>query len=145
MTDHSLRDISAPFFGRLLISFNFWGWALWKIFAPDPAILSPFEKGYSGAIRYDLLAFMVVEILGGLMLLLGWKTRFACVLLMVYLVPVTFFLHAFWVYHGHEQTMHALEFVNDIAIYGALILLLATGPGKWSYDELSRRKHNAKK
>jgi putative oxidoreductase len=75
-----------------------------------------------------------MEIVGGIMLLLGWHNRVACGILMIFLLPTTFIVHAFWSFEGPEVTLQLSNFLQNLAIYGGLILLFCHGPGRWSID-----------
>src|SRR5256885_487719 len=50
-----------------------------------------------------LLGAIVVEMGGGLALLLGCQTRAAAAALFLFLIPTTLIFHNFWAYQGQEQ------------------------------------------
>jgi putative oxidoreductase len=84
----------------------------------------------------------VLLVLGGLSVLLGFAPRVGLALLVVFLVPVTYVMHAFWNI-GDEQ-MRALEMVNfmkNMALTGAALGLMAV-PVPWplGIDALMRRR-----
>jgi len=123
-----------PLLGRLLLS---------QIF-----ILSGISKlmNWSGTEAYMaaqgmplvpllLLGATVVEILGGLSLLLGWQARWGAFIVFLYLIPTTLIFHNFWAYHGAEQQMQMINFMKNLAIMGGLLMMAANGPGLWSVDE----------
>src|SRR4051812_24351712 len=65
----------------------------------------------------------VMAILGGLSILLGYKTKFGALLLIAFLLPVTFSMHAFWsVTDPMQQQMQMAMFMKNMALTGAAIL-----------------------
>jgi len=49
-----------------------------------------------------LSAAILIELAGGLSLLLGWFTRWSATLLFLYLIPTTLIFHNFWAYTGAQ-------------------------------------------
>jgi putative oxidoreductase len=78
---------------------------------------------------------IVVELVGGLMLLAGWKTRWTALALAVFTLGATFFFHNFWAYPADQQMMQTLLFNKNIAIVGGLLFAYAFGPGRYSVDK----------
>lgn len=72
---------------------------------------------------------IVLELVGGLMIVVGWKTRWAALALAVFLVPVTFLFHPFW-----SAPAEFNAFWKNIAILGGMLVLWAHGPGRLSVD-----------
>lgn len=70
-----------------------------------------------------------VELIGGLMILVGFKTKCAAVLLLLFTIVATIFGHQFWI--DPSQQTHALK---NLAIMGALLMLAASGAGAYSLD-----------
>lgn len=72
---------------------------------------------------------IVVEILGGLSLLVGCKFRSGAALLALYLIPVT------WIFHRNfADPMQMIQFLKNLAILGGLCLAATSGPGRFSCD-----------
>lgn len=104
--------------------------------------------GWAGTVAYagskgvppSLLAGAVaLEILGGLSLLAGWKTRWGVAALLVFLVPVTLVFHGFWAYQGMESHLQQIQFMKNLSIGGGLVAVLGAGPGVLSVDGWLRR------
>src|SRR5207302_8900156 len=55
-------------------------------------------------IPFFLAAATLVELAGGLSLLLGFKARLGALALLLYLIPVTLTFHNFWTYPPDQQT-----------------------------------------
>src|SRR5580658_3175445 len=78
------------------------------------------------------LVTVVVQLGGGLSLLLGIEARLGALLLSLFLVPVTVLYHPFWNRSGAEFVAEADHFVSNLAIIGGLVAILAVGGGHLS-------------
>ena len=72
------------------------------------------------------VAAILVEVMGGLSLVLGFYARWGAVALFIYMVPTTLIFHL-----GPEQR---IQFLKNLAIMGGLLQLAACGPGELSLD-----------
>jgi putative oxidoreductase len=104
--------------------------------------------GWSGTVAYVaskgvpqplLVVATALEILGAASILVGWKTRWGAVALIVFLVPVTLVFHNFWAYQGAEVQAQTVNFLKNVAIAGGLMGILGAGPGALSLDARSAR------
>lgn len=86
----------------------------------------------------DTLLYGAIFLLvtGGLMVLLGYRSTLGVILLLVYWVPVTFLVHAFWTYPKVEMRIQSILFMKDIAIIGGLLMLAGKGSGRYSMKRL---------
>jgi putative oxidoreductase len=109
-------------FGRILLSLLFILSALSKIGAWGPLVEQLAAKGIPYA-PFFLGAALVIELIGGLTLLLGWQARLSAWLLFVYLIPTTGIMHNFWAYTGEEQQVQLVNFLKNLAIMGGLLLV----------------------
>ncbi len=82
---------------------------------------------------YGAILFLV---LGGLMVLLGYRTSLGAILLLLYWAPVTFIVHDFWEFPRDQIRMQSILFMKDIAIIGGLLMLLGKGSGRYSIKRL---------
>jgi putative oxidoreductase len=76
----------------------------------------------------------VLELAGGIGLMLGFQTRLSALALIVFMVPVTLIMHDFWQFEGQEQTQEIINFMKNLTITGGLVFVLASGGGGWSLD-----------
>jgi putative oxidoreductase len=83
------------------------------------------------------IAFLIV---GSASLTLGLWARLGASLLLVFLVLATYYFHAFWNLEGQEAQMQQIQFMKNLALMGAMLFVIANGPGKMSLDELAGRK-----
>lgn len=90
-----------------------------------------------------------VLVLGGLLLLLGYRVALGVSLLLMYLIPTTFIVHSFWndpvdcyltvsCMEGQElyRRMQGVFFMKNLAIIGGLLMVWMNGSGKWSVKRL---------
>ena len=77
---------------------------------------------------------MLIEIFGGLAMLLGFRTRWAALALAVFTLAATFVFHAFWSAPADAAMVQQLMFWKNIAITGGLLGFAAHGAGGWSLD-----------
>jgi putative oxidoreductase len=80
-------------------------------------------------------AALVVELVAAVMLVLGWKARWAAVALAAFTVLASYFFHNFWALPEAQQMTQQLFFMKNVTIIGGLVLLVAFGPGAWSVDK----------
>ena len=78
---------------------------------------------------------ILIELGGGISVVLGFKTRFWAWIMFLYLIPVTYKVHAFWTEAGDARTDDMIHLLKNLSIMGALLLLAAYGPGPLSVDE----------
>ena len=81
------------------------------------------------------VATVVIELGAGLMLVFGWKARWAALLLAVFTAIVTFFFHNFWAVPEAQKMMEQITFLKNLALIGGLLLVMAFGPGRLSVDK----------
>jgi len=82
---------------------------------------------------------IVLEVVGGLSILLGYRARWGALLLIVFLVPATFIFHAFWTLPAEAQQMQMILFMKNISMLGALIFITINGAGPASLDRRAGR------
>jgi putative oxidoreductase len=83
-----------------------------------------------------LIGSSILLIVGGIMLLIGYRVRLASFLLLLYWVPLTFIIHSWWNDPAEIQREQSVLFIKNIAIMGALLLLIVNGSGRYSVRRL---------
>jgi putative oxidoreductase len=78
---------------------------------------------------------IAIEIGGGLLLLIGWKTRWISWLLIAFVAVATFMAHRFWAVDAAQYANQLNNFLKNIAVIGGLLMLVAHGPGSASVDK----------
>lgn len=114
--------------GRVLLSLIFVMSAIHKITAWNETAEQMTQAGVP-AVPLMLAGAIVFELCGGLSLMLGVKARFGAVLLILFLIPTTYFFHDFWSHEGQEQQTQMIQFMKNLAILGGLFLVAGLGPG----------------
>jgi putative oxidoreductase len=89
----------------------------------------------SGMPAPKLLALLasLFALLGGLGVALGFRVEIGAMLLLLFLVPITLTVHPFWKYSNPEESAnHKAHFMKNVALIGATLFILYTGPGPFS-------------
>ena len=79
----------------------------------------------------------VFELVAGLAIAIGFKARWAALLLAGFTLLASFLYHAYWSAPADQQMVVQLLFMKNMAIVGGLLVLTALGAGPASID--SRR------
>ena len=82
---------------------------------------------------FALLAGLV-EFFGALCVLLGFKTRYAALLMALFALIAAFIGHPFWSVPAAEVRNQTAHFWKDITILGGFLVLFVSGPGALSID-----------
>ena len=77
---------------------------------------------------------ILVELGGGLALIVGWKARWAALLLAAFTVLASVVFHNFWTMTGDAAMTNMLFFYKNVAVIGGLLMVFAFGPGRLSVD-----------
>ena len=102
-------------------------------------------SGFAGTVGYiqsvglpfptlGALIALVVEVLCGLALVVGFGTRVAALILAIFTLVASFFFHPYWNVSADQQLIPFLLFYKNVAVVGGLLILAAFGPGAWSLD-----------
>ncbi len=119
------------FIGRIMISLLFFSMGFSQIvnFGETCRLIKvlgfPFESSIC------VLGIML-NLTGGIFLMLGYKYKVGILFLMIVIAPSTFLFH-----FSYEQQ---INFLRNMAVFGGLISLSAMGPGKFSIGNSGRRK-----
>ncbi len=127
----------APLAGRILLAIIFLLSGFNKFAAWDQTAGYMASKGMP-LVPFFLVCAALIELAGGLSVLLGFKARLGAAALFLYLIPTTLIFHNFWALEGMEQQVQMVMFLKNLAIMGGLLLLFAFGPGGSSLDERRR-------
>lgn len=91
-----------------------------------------YMAGYGLPVALLPLAILV-ELGGGLAIMLGWQTRFAAFFLAGFCIMTALIFHT-----GFADRNQVIHFEKDLALAGAFMILWARGAGRWSLDRLRR-------
>jgi len=77
----------------------------------------------------------VIAALGGLSVLLGYKAKLGAWLIVLFLVPVTLVMHAFWnVQDPMMRQFQMAMFMKNVGLLGGALLITQFGAGSVSLD-----------
>jgi putative oxidoreductase len=88
-----------------------------------------------------LVGAIVFLLVGGVSVLIGWQARLGALLLLIFLALATYYFHPFWALPAEvaqdpqavqNQMAHGMK---NVALMGAMLFIIANGPGAWSIDE----------
>lgn len=135
MNDNTLQTPLA-FAGRILLALMF--------------VLAGFGKitGFAGTVGYmqskgmpaaEVLAVLTIllEVGGGLALMVGFRTRWAAIALALFTLVASMIFHNFWAVPEAQRMVQNLMFMKNLSIVGGMLVLAAFGPGAWSLDARS--------
>ena len=126
-----------PLAGRILMSVLFLVSGFFKLGAYSQMVGYAASKGLPMA-GVAVACAAVLELAGGLAILIGFQTKIAAWLLFLYLIPTTFYFHNFWAMQGMEQQNNMVHLLKNVAIMGGLVILAANGPGPYSIDSRAK-------
>lgn len=86
-----------------------------------------------------LIAAIVILIIGGLLVLIGYYSNFGALLLLSYYLPVTLIVFSFWNDPPEVVRIQSLNFMRNIGVCGGLMLLIVNKSGKYSVKRLIYR------
>ena len=117
---------TAALAGRIMLAaiFLFTGWG--KIGGYDGTVAYMAKFGVPGALLPLVIA---VEIVGGLLIVIGWQTRLVAVGLAIFTLVAAYFFHT-----NFGDAGQSIHFLKNVAMAGGFLLLAASGPGAWSVD-----------
>lgn len=107
---------------RKILAFGFYAGYFAKLGFPAPEVM--------------VVLALIVEVGGGLLLAIGWKTRWMAWALIVFTVIATFMAHRYWQFADAQQyNAQMINFWKNITIIGGLLMVTCFGPGPISIDK----------
>jgi putative oxidoreductase len=88
-----------------------------------------------GVPGFLLPAVILTEALGGLAIILGWKTKYATIALAGFSVLSAILFHA-----DFSNQAEMTNFMKNIAIAGGFLTLFVHGPGAYALDNRANKK-----
>ena len=77
----------------------------------------------------------IIEIAGGLMIVIGWKARWAALAICLFLIPATLIFHNFWAVDAAQFQNQLNHFLKNVCILGGMLYIMAFGSGPLSLDK----------
>ncbi len=122
--------------GRIFLSAIFLISGVSKIFNYEETIQYMENFSVPG---YLAIPAIILEILFPLLLIIGYQTKIAALVMMIFTIVVAIIFHT-----NFDDQMQFITFFKDIAIAGGFIIIFVNGAGKFSVDyKLKSNKTNA--
>jgi putative oxidoreductase len=80
-----------------------------------------------------------VEFVGGVLIVTGFRTREASLLMVLFVIVATGISHRFWEYADAARRLQESQFFKNLSIIGGFLLLCVAGAGRYSLDALRQR------
>ena len=122
-----------PLVGRLMIAAIFVGSGFRKITGFDGTVGFIASKGLPFP-QLAAIAAIVVELGGGILLILGWKTRWAAAAMCIFTVVAALIFHNFWVVPAEQAQNQMIHFMKNICMAGGLLYVVVFGSGPLAVD-----------
>ena len=95
--------------------------------------------GYFGKLALPMPEILVwaviaVELLGALLILVGWQTRLVAWAMAVFTVGTAIIGHKFWGIDPAQFNNQFTQFLKNLGIAGGFLMLAACGPGRLAVD-----------
>lgn len=102
------------------------------------------QVGYAASVGMPLpevgvAVGLLIELVGGIMLLIGFHTRWAAAVLAFFTLVAGFMFHAYWSLPADQVMIQQIMFNKNLAIVGGLLAFTAFGAGAWSLDAKRNR------
>ena len=125
---------AAALVGRILLAFLFLksGWGKIDGFEQTAAMMA--SKGVPLA-NIALIVTIILELGAGILLVIGYKARWAALAIALWLIPVTFMFHAYWSVPADQVMNQTNNFFKNVSIFGGMLMVFAFGPGRYSVDK----------
>src|SRR3979409_93282 len=124
-----------PLVGRILIGLIFLVAGIRKVMGFAGAVAYLTKLGFPAPEVMAVIA-IIIEIGGAILLIVGWRTRWAAWLLVLFVVVAAFAAHRFWEITDAGQYYNQMNhFLTTAAIAAALLSVATFGPGSASVDK----------
>ncbi len=130
-----MKDIT-DLIGRVFLSFIFLFEAYDSLVYFKATKAQMINYGITWQTDLILYAGIFTLILGGILLLIGYRSGFGATLLLLYWIPVTFVLYSWWNDPIEFRRDASIQFMKNLSIAGGLLIVVVNGSGKYSVKRL---------
>lgn len=120
--------------GRILLAAIFLSSGFGKIGGFQGLISTIASKGFPLP-EFFAAGTIALEMIAGLMLVVGWKVRWAALALAAFTLLLSFLFHNFWAMPEAQVVMQRIQFMKNMGIIGGLLYIAAFGAGRFSVDK----------
>jgi putative oxidoreductase len=130
-----MHSLSKPLtlIARILLAAIFISAGFSKLFGFDGTVAYIASKGLPAPVVLAALT-TALEILGGIAIVIGYKTRVAGLLLGGFTILAAFIFHNFWAVPADQAYIQNIMFMKNLSMAGGLFLLTVFGAGSLSID-----------
>jgi len=118
--------------GRIFLAALFLIEGVGKLFTQEQVITYMENYGVPGML---FIPTVVVEILFPLLLIVGYKTRLAALVMALFTLTVAIIFHT-----DFSNGMQLISFLKNLAIAGGFMIIIAYGSNKFSIDHFLKSK-----
>ena len=90
----------------------------------------------------DFLGYVApfVEFIGGILLIVGLATRYASLVILLFIIIASFSSHRYWAVEPAQVANQSSHFWKNVSMMGGSVLLFITGAGRYALDAMLSRK-----
>jgi putative oxidoreductase len=126
--------------GRLALGIIFVKSGIQKLLALSAFAASLAGRGVPNSETWAVIG-ATVEFVGGVLLVTGLKTRYASLLLILFVIVATGIAHRYWDFvEAAARRTQEIQFFKNLSILGGLLLIFVTGSGRFGLDAILRRR-----
>ena len=129
LVPNALQQIT-PLLGRILIAAVFVPAGFMKITGFSATAGYMASKGLP-MVNVLLVLTIIIELGGGLMILLGWRASEAALIIFLFLIPVSIVFHGYWNMEDPGGVQMRM-FMKNVGIMGGLLVIAGLGSGPLS-------------
>lgn len=134
--------------GRVLLALIFLMSAVGNKIPQFSSVVQTMENQGIPAPQIMLVGAIVFLLAGSLSIIVGFKARIGAALLLIFLVLASYYFHDFWTWpeeamwvlntneerRQSAQQLEMISFMKNLALMGAMLMIIANGPGPMSLD-----------
>ena len=129
----ALLEKFGPLLGRILIAYLFIPAGISKISGFENTVGYIASKGLPLP-QVAAAGAIVVEVVVALALLIGFKTRFAALILAAFTLVAAVIFHNFWAVPDAQKMVQTIMFNKNLAVVGGLLFVAVFGAGPFSLN-----------
>ena len=125
---------AAALLGRILLALIFITSGFGKITGFEGTVGYIASKGLPLSQLGAIIA-IIVEVGGSILLVIGYKARWAALALAIFTLAAAIFFHNYWAVEAAEKMGQQINFWKNISMAGGMLMVFAHGPGRYSVDK----------
>jgi putative oxidoreductase len=126
-------NLYGPLAGRILMALIFIFAGYGKITGFEGTVGYIASKGLPLP-QFAAIGAIIVELGGGILLVLGWQTRLVAAALFIFTAMTALFFHNFWAVPPDQAQNQMIHFMKNISMMGGQLFVVIHGAGALSLD-----------